>query len=73
MMLILIAISDYIYNVRDDYYFNHHHHHYPSIYLYTVGMPAEHAKRQVIISQRPNKSNQSGELIRRHVCCKYSV
>jgi len=25
------------------------------------GMPAEHAKRQVIISQRPNKSNQSGD------------
>jgi len=38
-----------------------------------IGMPAEHAKRQVIISQRPNKSNQSGELIKRHVCYKHSA
>jgi len=68
-----VTVSDYIYIVGDDYYFDHYHHHYRSIYSYTVGMPAEHAKRQVIISQRPNKSNQSGELIKRHVCYKHSA
>jgi uncharacterized membrane protein len=77
MMLILITVNDDIYDVGDNVTA------FITITIIIIiiiihqfiykGMPAEHAKRQVIISQRPNKSNQSGKFIRRHVCYRYSV